>query len=100
LEKHKDRRFSLKIRKCLIFASIHPPHSLNQGQRSIFMFRECAESISRIKLPLETHFLQKFSKKFFFEERAPIVTPFKIFKHNTSPHQNSTLHIPKMMFIQ
>src|SRR6185437_9214170 len=36
---------------------------LNQGQGSVFMLRECAESISRIKLPLRTYFLQKFSKE-------------------------------------
>src|SRR6185312_7746873 len=35
------------------------PHSLNQGQGSIFTLRECAESISRIKLPLKGHFLEK-----------------------------------------
>src|SRR3954470_12723725 len=57
--------FLIKIRKCLIFASIHPPHFPNQGQGSVFMLRECAESISRIKLPLGIYFLEKFSKNFF-----------------------------------
>ena len=52
-----------------------PIPSLNQGQGSVFKVRECAQSISRIKLPLEMYFLQKFSKKIFFGERAPIVTP-------------------------
>jgi hypothetical protein len=39
------------------------------------MLRECAESISCIKLPLGTYFLQKFSKKIFFRDPAMIVTP-------------------------
>ena len=43
---------SIKIQNFHIFASIHTSISLNQGQGSIFMLRECAESISRIKLPL------------------------------------------------
>jgi hypothetical protein len=33
-----------------------PIHSLNQGQGSVFMLRECAESISRIKLPPQRSF--------------------------------------------
>ena len=48
--------------------------TLNQGQVSVFMLQECTESISRIKLPLETYLLQKFSKN-FFRDPAMIVTP-------------------------
>ena len=45
--------FLIKIRKCLIFASIHPPPSLNQGQGSVLTIWEYAHSIPRIKLPLK-----------------------------------------------
>ena len=38
-----------------------PISSLNQDQGSVLILRECAESISRIKLPLGMYFLQKFS---------------------------------------
>ena len=62
----------IKIRKCLIFASIHPPPSLNQGQGSVFTLRECAQSIFRIKLPLEKSFLQKFKKIFFCKKLLDI----------------------------
>jgi hypothetical protein len=61
-----------------IFASIHSPHSLNQGQGSVFMLRECAESISPIKLPLRMYFLQKFSKKFFRRSGHDFYPYFKI----------------------
>ena len=39
-----------------------PIPSLNQGQGRIFKIRECAQSIPRIKLPLEGHLLKKFKK--------------------------------------
>ena len=39
-----------KIEKISIFASIHPLHTLNQGQGSVFTLRECAQSIPCIKL--------------------------------------------------
>ena len=35
------------------------------GQGSVFMLRECAESISRIKLPLRTYFYKNLRKKNF-----------------------------------
>ena len=38
------------------------------------MLRECAESISRIKLPLGTYCYKNFQKK-FFRDPAMIVTP-------------------------
>ena len=37
-----------------------PIPSLNQGQGSVFKVRECAQSIPRIKLPLEGHLLKNF----------------------------------------
>jgi hypothetical protein len=75
LEKSKNRRFSHKNPKMFAFRFNTSTPFPDQGQESVFMLREGAESISRIKLPLETYFLQKFSIKFFFGERAPIVTP-------------------------
>jgi hypothetical protein len=42
-----------------------PIPSLNQGQGSIFKVRECAQSIPRIKLPLEGHLLKKFENIFY-----------------------------------
>ena len=47
-----------KFQIFLIFASIHKPISLNQGQGSVFKVRECAQLISRIKLPLEGYLLK------------------------------------------
>ena len=38
---YESTGFLIKIRKYLIFASIHTPHSLNQGQGSIFTLQEC-----------------------------------------------------------
>jgi len=70
--------FLIKIRKCLIFASIHPPPSMNQGQGSVITLRECAQSIPRIKLPLEGHLLKKLLGKIFFGDRAANGTPFNI----------------------
>jgi hypothetical protein len=66
--------FRAKIEIFSIVASIHRIHSLNQGQESIFMLRECAQSISRIKLLLYVSFLVKKifrSQKFF---RVPKIT--------------------------
>src|SRR4051794_32268626 len=51
--------------------------SLNQGQGSIFKLRECAQSIFRIKLPLEKSFLQKFKKNFFRKCRCKVYLPLK-----------------------
>ena len=42
-----------------------PIPSLNQGQGSVFKVRECAQSILRIKLPLEGHLLKKLKKTFY-----------------------------------
>jgi hypothetical protein len=42
-----------KKRKFSIFASIHQLHFLNQGRDNFFMLRKCAQSIPRIKLPLD-----------------------------------------------
>ena len=64
-EKPKNLWFSHKNPKMFDFRFNTPIHSLNQGQGRVFMLRECAESISRIKLPLGMYFLQKFKKKFF-----------------------------------
>src|ERR1700761_537449 len=55
--------FLIKIRKCLIFASIHPPPSLNQDQGNVFTLRECAQSIPRMILPL----YRSYRKKIFSE---------------------------------
>ena len=54
-----------------------PIPSLNQGQGNVFMLRECAESISRIKLLLGMYFLQKFSKKIFSENGLRLLPSFK-----------------------
>ena len=43
--------------------------SLNQGQGSVFTIRECAQSIPRIKLPLEGHLL----KKIIFRKNAHVI---------------------------
>ena len=43
-----------------------PIPSLNQGQGSVFKVRECAQSIPRIKLPLEGHLLKNFSTRPYF----------------------------------
>src|SRR5688572_7700696 len=56
-----------KIETFSIFASIHPNHTLNQGQGSVFTLRECAQSISRIKLPLYKKICQ-FGKKNFWHK--------------------------------
>src|SRR3569833_1026718 len=48
-----------KFQNVSIFASIHTSISLNQGQGSIFTFRECAQSIFRMILPLYRLFWQK-----------------------------------------
>ena len=45
----------------------------DEGQGSIFKLRDCAQSISRIKITLEGSFLQKF-----FRYLDVKVTPFKI----------------------
>jgi hypothetical protein len=56
----------------LIFALI-TQFSLNQSQRSIFRLRECAQSIPRIKLPLESLF---HAKNLNFSILASINKPF------------------------
>ena len=48
-----------KFQNFSIFASIHTSISLNQGQGSIFTFRECAQSIFRMILGLYRLFWQK-----------------------------------------
>ena len=50
-----------------------PILSLNQGQESVFTIWQCAQSISRIKLPLKMIILEKN----VFGERALICVPFK-----------------------
>jgi len=45
-----------KKEKISIFASIHQLHSLNQGQGSIFMFHESAQSIPHINYSYMCHF--------------------------------------------
>ena len=47
-----------------IFASIYQNHSLNQGQRSVFMLWECAQSILRI-FPIRRAEKNKRSPLFF-----------------------------------
>ena len=52
-----------------------PISSLNQGQGSIFKIRECAQSISRIKLPPEMRFEGEISKFFDFRFNTHIYFP-------------------------
>jgi hypothetical protein len=71
--------FRTKIESFSIFASIHRIHSLNQGQGSVFMLRECTQSISRIKLHLHRSFLVKnfpASKNFFEPQESQKCTFF------------------------
>ena len=65
LEKPKNRRFSHKNPKMFDFRFNTPIPSLNQGQGSVFKVRECAQSIPRIKLPLEGHLLKNFFLIFY-----------------------------------
>ena len=58
--------FEGEISKFSIFASIHTSISLNQGQGSIFMLRECAQSIFRLEITLKSRFLEE-NRKIFFE---------------------------------
>ena len=57
-----------------IFASIHRIHSLNQGQGSVFMLRECAQSISRLEKPKNRRFSHKNPKMFDFRFNTPILS--------------------------
>ena len=66
--------FLIKIRKYLIFASIYPPHSLNQDQGSVFTVRECAQSIPRLEKRNNRRFSYKNPKMFDFRFNIP--TPF------------------------
>jgi hypothetical protein len=72
--------FRRKIQNFDILVSIHTLISLNQG--SIFKLWECAQSIFRIKLPLEKSFLQKFQKFFFLGDAAAKFTPLKKIKNS------------------
>jgi hypothetical protein len=65
LEKPKNRRLSHKNPKMFDFRFNTPIPSLNQGQGSIFKVRECAQSIPRIKLPLEGYLFKKFENIFY-----------------------------------
>ena len=46
--------------------------SLNQGQGSVFMLRECAQSIPRLEKPKNRRFSHKNPKKFDFRFNTPI----------------------------
>ena len=61
--------------KCLVFASIHPPLSLNQGQGSIFALRECVQSIPRLEKPKNRRFSHKNPKMFDFRFNTPTTFP-------------------------
>ena len=54
-----------KFQNLSIFASIHTSISLNQGQGSIFTLQECTQSIFRLKITLESRFLEEKWKKNF-----------------------------------
>jgi hypothetical protein len=100
----RNRCIEAKIRKCLIFASIHPivlkrwgatnvvPNrknfflkndfrfntpisSLNQGQGSAFTVRECAQSIPRLEKPKNRRFSHKNPKMFDFRFNTPAPIP-------------------------
>jgi hypothetical protein len=64
-----------KIRTCIEAKIKHVPLSLNQGQRSIFKFRECAQSIPRINLLSESHFQVENLKIFDFRFNTHIPIP-------------------------
>ena len=49
-----------------------PIPSLNQGQGSVFMLRECAQSIPRLEKPKNRRFSHKNSKIFDFRFNTPI----------------------------
>src|ERR1700744_472984 len=51
-----------------------PIPSLNQGQRSVFTVRECAQSIPRLEKPKNRRFSHKNPKMFDFRFNTP--TPF------------------------
>ena len=51
------------------------PISLNQGQRSVFMLRECAQSISRLENPKNRRFSHKNPKMFDFCFNTPTIFP-------------------------
>ena len=59
-------------KKSLIFASIHPLPSLNQGQGSVFTLRECAQSIPHLEKPRNRRFSHKNPKMFDFRFITPI----------------------------
>src|SRR6185312_3872762 len=48
------------------------PISLNQGQRSVFMLRECVQSIPHIEKPKNRRFSHKNPKMFYFRFNTPI----------------------------
>ena len=48
------------------------PIPLNQGQRSVFMLRECAQSIPRLEKPKNWRFSHKNPKMFDFRFNTPI----------------------------
>src|SRR6185437_15448808 len=73
-----------------IFASIHTPISLNQGQGSIFTLRECAQSIFRIILPLYRPFWQKN----FQSRRIIIKIPNKNIKNRNKKLKSKSRYIP------
>ena len=77
------------------FRLIQTPHSLNQGQGSVFMLRECAESISRIKLPLEGHLLKKFFYSAIFD-----TPPLKESASGLILEKNFFLKFKKMTFMR
>ena len=74
--------------------------SLNQGQGSIFKVRECAQSIPRIKLPLEGHLLKKFENIFY---PGPVLDfPFKkstifgwVLHEKMVSEKNKNIHLAK-----
>jgi hypothetical protein len=71
--------FRAKKENFSIFAPIHQLHSPNHGLGSVFMFRECPQSIPRIKLPLYGLSLGKIflaSKKFFGPQKSQKCTFF------------------------
>ena len=66
--RQKTQNFSIFIQyKTLI--------SLNQGQRSVFKFQECAQSIPRLEKPKNRWFSHKNPKMFDFRFN----TPFRLF---------------------
>jgi hypothetical protein len=67
------------------------PISLNQGQRSVFMLRQCAQSISHI----EKHMDSRFSAKIRIFDHLRFNTPTPFLEPGTDCFKNSSVFMPR-----